>query len=70
MNSGGDSLARGMAKFTFRPAGANVSQADWDRIWKDDEAVNAENDGSRPNAETDRDACADVGSDSEMSGKS
>lgn len=36
-NRGGDSLARGMAKFTFQPSGANVSQEKWDAIWATDE---------------------------------
>lgn len=34
-NSGGDSLARGLTRFTFQPAGSNVTQERWEEIWKD-----------------------------------
>lgn len=32
-NRGGDSLARGAARFTFKPAGSKVSQARWNEIF-------------------------------------
>lgn len=34
-NNGGDVLARGMHRAQFRAAGANVSQAKWDKIWEE-----------------------------------
>ena len=39
MNSGGDSLAKGAVRFTFPPAGGNVSKEAWDRIWQDEPEV-------------------------------
>ena len=32
-NRGGDSLARGASRFTFKPAGTNVSQEKWNKIF-------------------------------------
>ena len=32
-NRGGDSLARGAARFTFKPAGTNVTQKQWNEIF-------------------------------------
>lgn len=34
-NNGGDSLARGLSKYTFAPAGASVSEERWSEIWAD-----------------------------------
>jgi len=32
-NGGGDQLARGMSKASFRTAGSKVTQEKWDAIW-------------------------------------
>jgi hypothetical protein len=34
INKGGDVLARGNASCVFPPAGGNVSQKKWDKMWE------------------------------------
>lgn len=43
-NRGGDSLARGAARFTFQPAGKNVSQKQWNAMF----GVNDKDAGGTP----------------------
>ena|SRR6267378_8260982 len=33
-NSGGDSLARGASRYTFRPAGEKLTREKWNKIWR------------------------------------
>jgi len=37
-NGGGDKLARGLSRASFPPAGGNVSQERWDKMWETDDA--------------------------------
>lgn len=56
-NNGGDVLARGGVKATFRTAGSSVTKEAWDRIWAED--TDEPKDGSRnSNAEATGDACS------------
>lgn len=33
-NNGGDSLARGLPRAQFRPAGANLTEEQWQKLWE------------------------------------
>ena len=44
-NNGGDVLARGGVRATFRTAGSSVTKEQWDRMWAED--TDEPKDGSR-----------------------
>lgn len=47
----GDKLARGAASAQFPPAGGNVTQEQWDRMWESEEDVKKESSNVKKEAE-------------------